>query len=1152
MAQDVATTDRAPIPLTTLHKTSGRTSLKEILKALEKRFHVHFIYEGTLPEHQLVAYEMKTHDTVETVLEKVLTNGLRFKRVNSALFAIFQEKLSSEVPVRKAVESYQATPLIKVTTIEVSGLVSDPDNNQGLPGASVIIKGTTTGTNTDSNGRFTLSVPDENAVLVFSYVGYLTQELRVGTQKTLNVALVPDTKSLEEIVVVGYGEQQKKLITGATGQVKGADIQKRNNTGVLDALKGQVSGLNITKISAQPGDGFNVSIRGLGTTGNSSPLYVIDGVPAPGIGALNPADIESLDILKDAASAAIYGSRASNGVILITTKRGKVGKASISYDGYYGIQNVARKLDYLGAKDYLMLTSEYYTNNKIALPNFSTLIPGYAGIADGSWDGTNWLDATSNRNAPIQNHSLNISGGTEQAIYSMGVSLNAEDGIVGKPATPTYNRLTFRMNSEYTLIKKNSLDILKIGENFNYASSNRRVTVEEGAGNEASFASVVSGSPVIQQYNPDPTKQGAYPNFPYNVYGGPTGVAPTAPNPLAWLDYAKSGSFRRNTNLNGNVYLTLQPLKGLVFRSSFGINSFATSDRSFTPAYLLSAVTTTSYFYNPQDRTTQSLQMGNKWIFDNTLTYKFTINNNHNLDVMLGGAAEKIGIGETLSGSNANSLFNSFEFAYLINNKTVDPSLTSLTGSPLTPSRILSGFSRLTYDFKETYLMTAVFRADGSSNFAPGNRWGFFPSVSGGWVVTNENFMGATKQWVDFLKIRASWGTNGNQSINPFQYLSTISFNGAPFFRYTDKTKFDIGGYPNIISNPDVTWETSIQTDLGLDARFLDNRLALTLDWYKKLTKDWLIQAPILASDGTGAPFINGGDVQNKGVEVGLSWNDHFGSFMYGFNANFAHQQNQVTRIANPEGIIHGPNAALHADQKETYRAEVGKPIGYFWGLKTSGIFQNPEEVNSYKNSGGKIIQPAAQPGDLRYVDQNGDGVIDQADYTMIGNPNPKFIFGLSFNASYRGFDFSAVTNGVAGNQVIWNYFNNTNHGTYNWSTLALDRWHGEGTSNTTPRINTGSTQDITLSDRFVSNAGFWRMSNLTLGYDFKTLWKNSPMKQMRFYLSGQNLFTLTPYKGFNPEVGNGGKNGGNWAGGVDSAPYPLARTFLLGAAIKF
>ncbi|CAN5815814.1 TonB-dependent receptor [soil metagenome] len=1047
-------------------------------------------------------------------------------------------------------------------TISLRGLVVD-DHNLPATSISVIARNSknnfTIGTNTDSSGNFSFSkIPIGGPYsFTFSGVGYEEQVLSGYNIKnditmSLMVKMISVSSTMEQVVVVGYGVQKKKLITGATSNVKGSDLQLRNTPGVLDALKGQVAGLNITKVSAQPGDGYKVNIRGIGTIGNSSPLYIVDGVPVPDINNLNPSDIEAIDVLKDAASAAIYGSRASNGVILVTTKQGKIGKPTITYDGYYGIQNVGKKLAYVGAKDYLTLLSEYYTYNGLAVPDFAPQIPAYASIADGSWNGTNWLDATSNKNAPMQGHSISIAGGTEQSIYSMGVSSVSQEGIVGKPATPTYDRLSFRMTSEFSLIKKGNVDILKAGENFNYYSTSRHVAVAEGSGNETSFASVVSGNPLIQIYNPDPTNQGIYPYFPFNKYGSPTGVAPTAPNPLAWLDYAKSGSFNRNNNLVGNVYLIAQPIKGLTFRSSFGINSYSTSDRSYVPSYLLSATTATSYFYNPLDITQQSIQTGTRWIFDNTLNYKFNLQKRHNFDVMVGGSAEKIGIGETISGDNANSLFNSFDYAYLVNNRTIDPSYTHLSGQPLVASRIMSGFGRATYDFKQTYMATVVVRADASSNFAPGKRVGYFPSVSAGWAASNENFMSRTKGWLNFLKFRGSWGKNGNQSIAPFQYLSTISFSGAPFFRYSDRTRFDNGGYPNILSNPDVSWEKSIQTDIGLDARFFKSRLSLTVDWFNKLTKDWLIQAPILASDGTGAPYINGGDVQNRGYEIALTWNDRIGDFRYGVTGTFSQMANKVTSIANPEGIIHGPGKTLHADQKEAYRAEVGKPIGYFWGLTTNGIFQNAQEVLDYKNKDGKVIQPGARPGDIRYADRDGNGVIDQGDNTMLGDPNPNFIFGLSFNVAYKGFDLNAITNGVAGNQVIWNYFNNNNHGTYNWSVLALDRWHGEGTSNTSPRINIGSTQDINLSDRFVSNASFLRMTNLTLGYDFKTLWKNLPLQQARLFISGQNLFTITSYQGFNPEVGNGGNFGGNWAGGVDSSPYPVARTFLFGASIKF
>jgi TonB-linked SusC/RagA family outer membrane protein len=1117
-------------------------TLKVVIRAIETQSDFSVFYkDDQVKDVKGITLKSNTIQIKKVLDEIFLHSKLGYKIIDKTIVITLSENLSAQNLVT-ALSSQ----------VVISGTLKESKTGNNLPGVSISVAGAGEGTMSDQNGDFVIKVPTAAATLNFSLVGYQAQSIALAGKTKLSVYLTEDVRSLDEVVVVGYGVQRKKLITGATSQVKGSDIQKRNTPALLDGLKGQVSGLTITKNSAQPGDGFKVNIRGMGTIGNSSPLYIVDGVPVPDINNINPADIESLDVLKDAASAAIYGSRASNGVILISTKKGKAGKPSITYDGYYGIQNAAKKLDYVGANDYLMLMAEHYKYNGIAIPDFSAMIPAYAGIANGTWDGTNWTDATANKNAPMKNHNINILGGTDQNVYSMGLALDDQEGIAGKPAIPRYKRLSFRMNSEFTLLRRNNISVLKVGENFSYNNIERHVTIAEGAGNETSYASVASGSPVIEIYNPDPSAQGRYPYFPYNVYGSPTGVAPTAPNPMAWLDYAKSGTFGRTNNFIGNVYLVLQPARGLTFRSSFGINSFSTSDRSWVPAYLLSATSNISYFSNPMDITAQALSTGTKWIFDNTLNYKFSLPKEHNFDVLVGMAAEKSGIGETLSGDNGNSLFNSFENAYLVNNRVIDPSFTHLSGQPLVSSRILSGFGRLTYDYKQKYLLTAVARTDGSSNFAADKRWGFFPSISAGWAVTNEPFMNGTNGWLDFLKIRASWGQNGNQSISPFQYLSTISFSGAPFYRYSDRTRFLNGGYPNILPNPDVSWETSVQTDIGADVRLFKNKLGLTFDWYNKLTKDWLIQAPILATDGTGAPFINGGDVQNRGYEIGVTWNERAGDFYYGLSANFSQLKNLVTSIANPEGIIHGPNGTLHADQKESYRAEVGKPLGYFWGLQTNGIFQNAQQVLDYQNKAGTVIQPGAKPGDQRYVDRDDNGVINQGDYTMLGDPNPNFIFGISANCSYRGFDLSAVANGVAGNQVIWNYFNNNNHGTYNWSVLALDRWHGEGTSNTTPRINTGSTQDITLSDRFVSDAGFLRLSNLTVGYDFKVLLKALPLQQFRLYVSGQNLVTFTGYKGFNPEVGNGGKNGGNWAGGVDSSPYPVARAIIFGASLKF
>ena len=1112
-------------------------TIRQALSTIESQTAYRFFYNNQLPDlNRTVSLEIN-NQTIDALMNQLLagTQLTYEKRDNNQIYLL----------------QAQSQPSTGTTPKRINGTVVD-ERGESIIGANVSIKGTTSGTITDIDGNFSLEV-GAGQILVITYIGFISREVLVNEQSFYRISIIEDTQALDEVVVVGYGVMQKRLVTGATVQIRGDDIIKKNTSSVLGALQAQTPGVNIQTISAQPGSGFNVSIRGLGTTGNADPLYVVNGVIVPDINNLNPSDIETVDVLKDASSAAIYGARASNGVILIGTKQGKVGKPTISLDSYYGIQNIAKKLNYLNAQDYLMLMTEFYTNNNAAVPNYAALISGYEDIVSGKWTGSNWLHETTNKNAPIQNHSLNVSGGTEQSVYSIGLSLAYQEGIVGKPATPITNRYTFLVNMETTLIKGKGFDILKIGENLNYSNTASQGGVSLTAGNQNTFASIMSGVPVIRVYNPDPTSPGLYPAyFPYDKYGGPTGVAPTAPNPLAYLEYARSGNLTKGNRLNGNVYLTLQPIKDLIFRSSFGVYYNATSARSFTPAYFLSATTTSSYYINSYDRTSQEMNNTLRWLFENTLTYKFGIRNHH-FDLLVGTSADKSGMGENISGSNGYSLFDSFDYAYLVNNRTIDSSYTSLTGRPQTPRRLLSFFGRVSYDYNQTYMATLTLRADGSSNFAKGKQWGYFPSVSAGWTVTNEGFMESTREWLNQLKLRASWGQNGNENISAFQYLSTIAFSGSNnnFYNNADKSRYATGGYPNIIANTNVTWETSEQIDLGFDAYFLNSRLSLTFDWYKKMTKDWLIRAPQLATDGTGAPYINGGNVQNTGYEIALRWRDNVNAFTYTITPNFTFQTNEVTRINNSEGIIHG-SGPLHADQTEAYRAQVGFPIGYFWGLQSNGLFQNQSEIDNHKNSQGQVIQPNARPGDMRFVDQNDDGVIDQADNVNLGDPNPDFIFGLSIDLSYNGFDFNAILNGVAGNQVMWNYFNNNGHGVYNWMDIALNRWHGEGTSNSYPRISTGSTQDIQMSDRFVSNADYLRLTNITLGYDFCKLWKNSPLRQARLYASCQNLFTLTPYKGFNPEVGTRGGATGNWAGGVDTSPYPLARTVMFGVSIKY
>jgi TonB-linked SusC/RagA family outer membrane protein len=1012
----------------------------------------------------------------------------------------------------------------------ITGKVVD-NFGETIPGANILVKGTASGTTSDMDGNFSLDVP-ENAVLQISYLGYLDREIPVGNQTNFTVVMTEDTQNLEEVVIIGYGVQKKKLVTGATVQVKGDELQKLNTVSPFTALQSQAPGISIVKTSGQPGEGFKISIRGIGTTGNSSPLYIIDGVTGADLNSLNPADIESIDILKDAASAAIYGARAANGVVLVTTKQGRVGKAAISYDGYVGIQNARRNVTPLNAQEYAMIMDEAASNSGMPAFNFAGLVPDWDKIQNGTWNGTNWLDEVINKNAFMQNHALNIAGGTQQSIYSMGLSYTSQEGIIGQPVSPEYNRYTFRINTEYQLIKGQSFDILKIGENLNYSHAYRNAV---GVGDHYSndVYNAVKTTPFLPVYDENGDYHYAIPWDPYQA------------NPVGLSDYLWRGNLNKSNHINGNIYLVLQPIKGLTFKSSFGINFRASSYRRFIQAYSLSIIDTG---YRTDSEVNQNISTGLKWLFENTANYVTTIQDNHNIDVMAGTSAEKNGIGENINGTNVNPIFDDFEHAYLSNAKTIFADKTRLYGDPWGRSRLVSVFGRINYDYKEKYMATLVMRADASSNFAPNKRWGYFPSASAGWVMSNESFMENTASWLDFLKLRASWGQNGNQDISPFQYLSTIAFN-TRYFPGLDKSQEVTGAYPNILANPDVTWETSEQTDIGFDSFFLNRRFGFSFDWYNKETKDWLVQAPILGITGTGAPYINGGDVRNRGFEVALSWRDKTGGFSYGANLNLAHNKNKVLRIANTEGIIHGPSNVLVNGTAELYRAETGFPIGYFWGYKTGGVFQNQQQIDNYVNGKGEKIMPNAVPGDLIFVNQNDDNIINDDDKVMMGDPNPDYTFSLSLNFEYKGLDFSLTSNGVSGNQLVKSYRRFADRPHENYTTDILGRWHGEGTSNKIPRVNMAThINDNYVSDRYVENGDYWRFSNLTVGYDFKKLLKKLPLQQARLYVTGQNILTITGYSGFDPEIGYGD----NWAGGIDLGFYPSPVSFLVGVSLKY
>uniref|UniRef100_F4CC53 TonB-dependent receptor plug n=1 Tax=Sphingobacterium sp. (strain 21) TaxID=743722 RepID=F4CC53_SPHS2 len=1017
-------------------------------------------------------------------------------------------------------------------------------NNKGepLPGVSVKESGSNRGTTTDSNGRYSLQVSDANATLVFSYVGYLSKSVNIGSQTTLDVTLEDAINSLDELVIIGYGTQKKKLTTGASVQVKGEDIQKLSTTNVMSALQSQSPGVQITQGSGMPGEGFKVTVRGLGTIGDSSPLYVIDGIPGGDINTLNPSDIESVDILKDAASAAIYGSRAANGVVLVTTKQGKAGKLALSYDAFVGLQNPYKIPSLLTAQEYMTIQNEIRFNEGQAPYDWANLIPKqYEQITNGTWNGTNWLKEIRNENALTQNHAVNLNGGNEQSRFTLGYSFSNQDGIFGKPVQPNFTRHNFRINSEHIILKNDRFNVITLGENLTY-SYNKKSGIGIGNIYWNDIHNMLIGNPLMPVYN----DAGEFYDQASKTADGWVLDGATA-NPIADMVYRRGQNISHNHSLFANASLEIQPIENLRFKSTFGYKMTASSYRQYTPAFTLSTTNT-----NPQDDVQQNQGSGNSITFQNTLSYLWQFGDGHNFDAVLGQSIEKWGMGSDLSATNSNSIFpGSWKNAWITNTKGVAEGVTIISGAPWGEGSLASFFGRLNYNYKETYMATLILRADGSSNFAKNNRWGYFPSVAAGWVLTNESFMEGSKDWLDFLKLRASWGQNGNQNIAGWQYLATVAFDTQNGYYFgNNKGSLQTGAYPNILPNPDITWETSEQLNIGFDARFANGRLGWTFDWYKKTTKDWLVAAPTLAIYGTNAPFINGGDVENRGVELGLTWNETINDFRYGISLNGAYNKNKVLRIANAEGIIHGAENVLSQGTTEMYRAQVDYPIGYFYGYQTAGIFQNMQQIEDYRNQGLGVLS-TAQPGDVIFVDNNRDGAITNADKTMIGNPHPDFTGGLNLNFGYKGFDLSITATGAFGHQIAKSYRSFADSPLQNYTTDIFERWHGEGTSNKYPRLTMGShTNSQYISDIYIEDGDYVKIQNITFGYDLKSWFPKMPFGQARLYFTAQNLYTFTGYSGMDPEIGYGYDQ--SWVSGIDLGFYPSPRTYLIGLNLKF
>lgn len=1010
-------------------------------------------------------------------------------------------------------------------TYQFTGTVSDKQG-ETLPGVSVVIKGTTTGAATDIQGAFKLTSAKATEVLVFSFVGYVTQEIQATAGVPLKVVLAASTVGLSELVVIGYGTQKKSVVTGAISKVKGTDLESMPILRIEQALQGRTTGVTIAASSGQPGAPSTVRVRGTTTINNSNPLYVIDGVPIDngGIDYLNSEDIESIEVLKDAASAAIYGTRAASGVIIVTTKKGKSGSLKVgaggmqvSFNAFFGTQSPAKKLDLLNATDYAILRNESSVNGggSIIFENPESL-----------GTGTDWQSTIFNQSAKVQNYELSISGGNDRSTYYTSMGYYSQEGVIATSIS-NYKRLNLRFNSTHKV-----KDWLRFGNNIGYTHIKSQGSLNTNSEYGGPLSSAINLDPVTQTVIMDSATANAppYSDHPVvrdangNPYGISKYVVQEMTNPLAYIQ-TQQGNFGWSDNLVGNIYAEIEPIKGLKIKSDAGAKLAFYGNESFAPVCYLNAATSTAInsYYRANNR-------GLIWNWENTASYTRSFGK-HNGTVLIGTSAyveNYIGVNATYKNLPVNT-FDEASMNYNI------PASDKLGGGWETPDhKVSSIFARLIYNYNEKYLFTGIIRRDGSSRFGSNNKYGYFPSASVGWVTSRENFWPENKI-LTFFKIRGSYGVNGNDNIRDFAYMSTVS-GGRNYTFGADN--YIIGYSPDAPANPDLKWEQTSQLNLGFEATLISD-LTLAFDWFSKNTTGMLQEVVLPGYVGTGNPLGNVGSMTNKGVELELGYQKKLGAFDLKFSGNASYLQNEITDLGTVDYIT---GATFQNSSYEISRLEVGHPIGAFYGFETLGIFQSASQVQNYKDKNGNMIQPNAKAGDFKFADLNGDGKIDADDRTFIGDPTPTWSYGFTINAAFKGIDLLVFCQGVAGNDVF-NAMRRLDIPTANWTSDALGRWTGPNTSTTYPRLvsNDPNGNFSKPSNFFLTNGAYFRFKTIQLGYSLpKELISKAGFQLIRIYISGNNLFTFTKYQGYDPEIG-----GSSY--GIDRGVYPQARSFMIG-----
>ncbi len=1003
----------------------------------------------------------------------------------------------------------------------VTGKITD-GKGESLPGVSVALKGTSTGVISDADGGYSISAPADGT-LVFSFIGFKSAEVPINGRTVIDTQLQEDVTSLDEVVVIGYGVQKKSVATAAISKVDSKKLEGFSVQRLDQMLQGQVSGVIFKSSSGQPGSGQNIMIRGVGTNGNNNPLIIIDGVNANdgALAALNPADVESLQVLKDGASTAIYGARAANGIIMVTTKRAKPGEATFSYNFYYGWQQPWKVPQVMNSDQYVKLINEKYANDgsspQAGYPTFPT-------STDGSTTNSRWMDKLF-ETSPTQTHNLSISKGTENGSVMASLSYFAQDGVIA-PEKSNASRITGRFSIDQNINK-----FLTFGQQINFAhATNERI------GDNNVFGSPISEALVYDPITPYYDENGTY-GFAQSPY-----VQKEYINPLSQI-FITNNSTAQNY-INGHVYLALNPAKGLTFKTDLGVDYNNYTGKGFSPNYT---------FHDTNGNTLPVMAAQNSiyeyssnvffWQWENYVTYAKSIGQ-HNAEITVGTTIRERSQSEFSGSSQGIAQEVQFDPNYWYMANTPD-SLKRSSSRADEDEVLASVFGRLMYNYDERYMATFTLRRDGSSKFGPNNRYGIFPSASVGWIVSKESFWNVNP--VSFLKVRASYGINGNDRIGNMQFVSLIGKLGVyPLGKPGAQTMYDAFGNLSL-NNPDLKWEESRHFDVGLEAGLFNDQLTFEIDYYHKTTSGLLMAKTVPIIVGNNPPTGNVGEVVNSGIEIETNYRRNFGAVGFTAGLNVTTLKNEVTKVTEG-GFVSGYTWPIRNFQ--ITRMQVGDPIGYFRGYQSAGVFKSVEDVFSYINSDGNPLQPNAKPGDLKYVDVNKNGSIDEGDITNIGKPWADVMIGVNLGATYRGFDIRALFSASIGND-IFRSFERQDVPMNNYTTEWLDRWSESNINGSYPRVTAADPNNNSRASSFyVEDGSYLRLKNLQIGYSIpRKVLDKALIKNCRVYASFDNLLTLTGYSGFDPEIGNDG-----WIldTSIDKGYYPQLKTMGFGLNITF